>query len=365
MRVLNTITRTRQSCRASTLAAGFWVVVISASAAKAGPLFVFVVQDPTYTAGAGVAPVSGMTVTSTRSGTGTWHLYAVDDGTTTFGIRNYSITLAGASAINHRSPFGSYIDENGDTQAVGFNDLRSGTNVNPIVAGQGLVNPTRIGGLGQTAGDFPSKISNEQSVSQTSSGQWGLYADIPAVPIISGPGASGQVRNALFIAEGTGSPSVTSASVSLWTSPDLSSSAFATSYSNVMPCFCSPSPPTVQNAVINNVAADNPGSVTHTFSAYGSSTITWSDFQFESYTPAFGGSGTGPASPATFDPSTRQFVWNSVGSPIGIYKWTVTAANFLGSDQGTLTVNVTVPEPATALLVGLAAIGLGGYRRRG
>jgi hypothetical protein len=224
-----------------------------AATANAGPLYVFVVQDPANTAGAGVAAVDGMSVTSTRSGAGTWHLYAVDDGTTTFGIKNYSVTLTGHTAINHRSPVGTYLDNNGDTQNAGFNDLRSGTNINPIVAGQGLVNATQVGGIGQTANNLPAVISGETSTTQVSSGQWGTYGDnvyqtggvASQAPAINGPGASGLPRSAVFLAEGAGTASVSAASFSLWTSANLSSSAFASAYAlNVNP-FIIPEPATL------------------------------------------------------------------------------------------------------------------------
>jgi hypothetical protein len=201
-------------------------------------MYVFVVQDPATTAGAGVAADSGMTVTSTRSGPGTWHLYAVDDGLTTFGIKNYSVTLAGHTAINHRSPVGTYLDENGDPQNAGFNDLRSGTNANPIVAGQGLVNATQVGGFGQTADNFANKVQNETGgPTQVASGQWGTYGDgvygVPVgsqAPVMNGPGASGLPRSAVLLAEGAGVATVQAASFSLWTSANLTSSAFATAY---------------------------------------------------------------------------------------------------------------------------------------
>src|SRR3954466_9618918 len=90
-----------------TLAACAAVISIAslASIAHAGPMFVYLVVDPTTTAGAGVPKVNGLGVTSSRSGPGTWHLYALDDSTADFGIRNYNISLTGTiPAINHRSP---------------------------------------------------------------------------------------------------------------------------------------------------------------------------------------------------------------------------------------------------------------------
>jgi hypothetical protein len=218
-------------------ASAFMLIMLGAITAQAGPMYVFVVQDPATTAGAGVAPANGLNVTSTRSGPGTWHLYAVDDGLTTFGIRNYSVTLAGHTAINHRSPNTGYTDTNTDSQNAGFNDLRSGTNVNPIVAGQGLTNATIITGFGQTAGDFIAKIADEDTLSGTTSGQWGTYGDgvygVPVAsqaPVLNGPGASGQPRSAVLLAEGLGVANVVAASVSLWTNSQGTTSAFATQY---------------------------------------------------------------------------------------------------------------------------------------
>jgi hypothetical protein len=94
-------------------------------------------------------------------------------------------------------------------------------------------------------------------------------------------------------------------------------------------------------------------------------TITWSGFTFDSYTPAYGGGGPGPAHSATFNPSTREFSWNSHASPRGIYKWLVTATDGDGLDEGSLTVHVVeVPEPATLTLVGWAMLALASSRRR-
>jgi hypothetical protein len=202
------------------------------------------VVDPTTTAGAGVPAVNSMTVTSSRSGAGSWHLYAVDDSTTDFGIRNYSITLspgAGGSipAINHRSPN----DPSWDTAtsdgpfAAGFNDLRSGSNVNPIVAGQGLANTPQIGGFGKTAGNFQSAESASGNIPASHpgvvSGQWGIYAIDkfwPNAGVVTAVPGSGLVRFALFIAEGTYTgdvPTIGQASIAVWTNSSFTSSSFA------------------------------------------------------------------------------------------------------------------------------------------
>jgi hypothetical protein len=79
--------------------------------------------------------------------------------------------------------------------------------------------------------------------------------------------------------------------------------------------------------------------------------------------------GSGPVLPATFDPDTQLFSWDTTGSPRGDYEWRVTATNQFGSDQGSLFVHMTllpdVPEPGTLLLLGIAMMGfLGAARRR-
>jgi PEP-CTERM motif-containing protein len=92
--------------------------------------------------------------------------------------------------------------------------------------------------------------------------------------------------------------------------------------------------------------------------------VSLANFAFDSFTPPPGGSGTGPANPASLDSPTQKFTWNTVGSPLGTYKWTYTAQNIYGLDGGSITVRITVPEPATLSLLGVSLIGLGFTRRR-
>lgn len=80
--------------------------------------------------------------------------------------------------------------------------------------------------------------------------------------------------------------------------------------------------------------------------------------------PAYPGGGDGPANPASIDESTGEFSWDPVGSPLGLYEWPVTAANASGEATGTFAVRVTVPEPASMGLVGLAVAGVMGFARR-
>jgi hypothetical protein len=138
------------------------------------------------------------------------------------------------------------------------------------------------------------------------------------------------------------------------------------SISGVLPSCLACYSPTIVDAEINNVNANVPGTLMHTFALQSPAPIgvVWSDFQFDSYVPAPGASDTAPAIPATFDPTTHTVDWNTVGSPLGTYKWLVTASNPYGFDQGSLTVHITaVPEPATSTLICLAVVGGLGFVR--
>jgi len=181
-------------------------VLVMAASANAGAIYVYLVVDPVTTAGAGIPAINGMAVTSSRSGAGTWHLYAVDDADASAGIRSFNVKLNGTiPAISNRSSTTSWDTATLDGPfSAGFGDVRSAANVNPIGAGQGVSNTPQMSGFGQTAGNF-SQIPTSASYSGTVSGQWGLYSDpFTSGAIIAGPTAfDGHVRNAFFLGEGT------------------------------------------------------------------------------------------------------------------------------------------------------------------
>ena len=330
--------------------------VLGASSAEATVIF-GLLSNPTSTAGGGA--------TSTRSGNGSWQLYALNDDDSSFGISSYNVTVLGASAINHRSPVTTINDINGDPQTAGFNLLRTATNINPIQASQNLPGqtPFLITGFGQTASSFATKAAaiepSAAVVGPTKSEAWGNYNSPFLTPLQNQTG-----NNWVFLAEGlatSGFVSISSAVATVYSSQSGTSVAAPTQFQSLggFP------PVEIVDATINNVNASSPGALAHTFQYLldVSGPVTWSNFAFDSYVPDVGAVGTGPAVPATFDPALHKFSWTTTGSPVGVYTWRVTATvppvpGWSGeySDVGFLRVHITeVPEPATAMLLGYGA----------
>ena len=355
--------------------------------ATAGPVYLYMTIDPPTTAGFGVPTVpranstGTFSVTSNKSGPGTFHLYALDSGTNSFGIAYFSIALSGTlSSVFNRSPIAAFdtLDDQGGSVGSGnagysINLLRSGVNPNPTVPIQGaqeVGSSTRIGGLGKTASNFnltPNMpavpAGGSRSWAAVTSGQWGNYATaFPTDP-------SGLGNKWLLLGEGNYSGQLpiidySHSAVLYYNAADFNSQDQASlGLSACLPEICHA--PTVQDVDVNNVVANDPGLLTLTMSLVPPPpliTLTWSNLIFDSYVPAGGASGTGPATPATL--SGNQFSWNTVGSPLGTYKWLVTASNALGFSRGSITVHITaVPEPATLSLLGFALAAICSGRR--
>ena len=184
--------------------------LVMANSANAG-IIVGLLLNPASTAGGGA--------TSTRSGNGSWQLYALDDTSADFGISSYNVTMSGTTAINHRSPVSTINDTNGDPQTAGFNLLRTATNANPIQASQGLpgTTPFLISGYGQTASDFITKSTavdaGAVTVGPTTSGVWGNYNSSALAPLSAANGG----RKWVFLAEGLGPAGVTDVTSAVFT----------------------------------------------------------------------------------------------------------------------------------------------------
>ena len=333
-----------------------FIAVLAATANSA--VIVGVVVNPPTTAGGGA--------TSTRSGPGSFHIFAVDNDN--LGISSYNLTMGPAvTASNNRSPVTTIQDGNGDYFSAGFNLLRTTSNAPQMQASQSLPgsSPYLIAGMGQTAGSFATIATTRgvqpgSVVGPTTSAAWGTYLTS------AGDAASG--KKWVFLGEGlwntsmplTSNLQIVSAAVTTvfndaQTFVSIASPAF------ISGCFSVTCGPQVLDHEINNVDANNPGLLMHTFQAIGNPAITWSGFTFDSYV----GPGTGPSNAATFDPATAKFTWNTVGSPLGTYKWLITASSAFGSDQGSLTVRITtVPEVTSLSLLCFGMFGGFGLIRR-
>ena len=203
------ITRNARGPLGLSLACLFLLATLAVDANAA--MVLGLVLDPATTAGGGA--------TSTRSGPGTWQLFQVDDTPGHYGIGTYNITMSGATAINNRAPLTTILDNNGDPQPAGFGNLRTGTDANPIHAGQVLPGQSLyyIRGFGRDASDFATQaaamLPGSTVVGPSISPAWGTYDTI----------APYNGKSWLLIAEGAynggAPPSVTSAIFNVHTSP--------------------------------------------------------------------------------------------------------------------------------------------------
>jgi hypothetical protein len=325
-----------------------------ANAANAAVIFDLVI-DPQKTAFDGIPAVNGFDGVSTRSGAGTWHLYAYDKPLPgqSQGIANYSVGLIGnIPNINHRSPRTSIEEADGDLTSAGFHLGRTGTNVNPIQGSQAPTDlaPFQVFGFGRDASDFANELAStlptSTIVGPTTNGHWGTYAtDHPAL-------------NGLFIAEGTYVGSPPQLDPSLTTAQTFSG---LNQFVNATVCleneFC---------LIIEsfNVYDDDLGEVPRgtTVSAILDAAgvpiepLTWVLDSFVGPNGAISG--------AEVDLNTGEFTWNSSGAALGNYSAVIRVLEHgFPGDTGTLTFTLIVPEPSM-IAFGTAAIGIIAMQRR-
>lgn len=212
------------------------LMLSTARAVHGSIVYVALVIDPPTTAFSGIPTVNGFAGTSTRSGSGTWHLYAIDDRPNSFGIKGVSLVFSpGAGGtipvIQNRLPITSWDDSpnfesGGGPFSTGFNSFRgapplavTGQQDNNAIAGN--ITVPLIDGFGATASDFKTKTGG-QSFDFTTNGQWGNYADFQPIDFGSG------LRYPLFVSEGTytsAPPTIntTASLISIWSNAAMTS----------------------------------------------------------------------------------------------------------------------------------------------
>jgi hypothetical protein len=287
-------------------------------------------------------------------GPGNFKLFAQTSVTTgdNAGLASYNVPLLGTVlTMDNFSPYMQFGLKSSFAGAAGFNMMRSAdittSTSNPVLTGaQDIANASApnnlVFGIGQTGGSFVTA-------------GW--------TPVFGGTEGA-QVWNApVLLATGTYTGSLEIdltrsdfKAANVFTATDQKNTVTAaTTFAQTIPlCLSCVS---VEDVFYDNVVANNPGLLTHTFPSFLSSP-PWFGFLFDSYHPAPGASGSGPLIPATFNPTTHNFSWNTTGSPLGDYVWQVKASGFDNTDTGYIHVRITaVPEPATFTLIGFAAIG--------
>jgi hypothetical protein len=294
------------------------------------------VIDPPTEADAFVAPQGGFLPTSSKSGPGTYHLFALDTTVGSFGISSYDIRLANTVTNLHRSPTTAWndADENGPYNA-GFSLLRTASNNGGIFqASQPLrsTTPVLITGFGQEASDFQEKIGLPGvTFALTTSGAWGHYATISPLGD----------KHWVFVGEGdyaVGTPPVISqTSITYYSNQQFSNALADTCVLNV-DCFFETFG--VNDLDLGLVPRGTPISATLGWFGIPNEPLTW---MLESFT----GPG-GDVSGAQVDLNSGEFTWDSAGAALGDYSAVIRVfeAGF-PSDIGTLTFTLTVPEPAS------------------
>jgi hypothetical protein len=361
--------RTYNTMRLKNFYFALLAVAITATTTLAGPVYLQFVYDPATTAGNGVPAVDGMNVSSTQSGAGRWHLYAMDTNEGSLGLAQYNIGITGSpTTVLHRSPSTTIQDPDTESNfSAGFTLLRNqqaGATAF-IQASQNLPDQTPyiIDGFGRAAGNFVAQ-KNESNplhnvIGPTTSGQWGNYATDMAPP------AAGAGLSWVLLAEGqyTGQPGslgIGTASTAVYYNGSFTTPA--ASLVELIPFGPGGTEPDIGDldegmVPRNAVVGLGPLPVLNTPDP---AALTW---ELVSFT----GSALPSDSPAAVNPTTGEFSWDTNAStPVGPFSAVIRATNGIGDgDTATLRFETFVPEPASFALFGIAMVGaLGLVRRR-
>jgi hypothetical protein len=289
-----------------TFLAGFAVLAMAATA-MAGQMYVVIVPDPTTTAGAGIATIpranstGSFSVTSTLSGPLKWHLYALDDVTGSFGLAGFSIPVNGTATGHLNRSPNATYTNYGDADETVVESSGSTGYSDALVRSGVGVNPVNPIQGNQVIGS-PNDIAG---IGQST----GNFNTTPALAAPTDHRTWGGVTSGQWGNYAT-SPTIAQLTQNLGTTPAL------------------------QGAI----DAMNAGK-------------KWVFLGEGSYTDlnAFKASGLGSA-------TAINYYNSNAGGQLGFLPL---------SSQFITQAVLTIPEPATMSLIGLAIVGLLGFRRRG